>query len=514
MCGILFYIQRNNIDDLDKYALLALDSIKHRGPDTQNHLFVHPNIFLGFARLSIVNTSSVGNQPFQYNDKYLLGNGELYNMNRLRENLQEKSFDGNRNDIDAFGALWYDTNDFEQSIQRIDGDFAIVAYDAKRNIVYAGRDYVGVKPLFYVINDDVIAFASEAKALVALFSKEENKKYINEIKQFSPNTLWDSETNTFRPIFTPENYGEVDKSSLGEKLENAVLKRVQHGERQVGFLCSGGIDSSIVCFLAKKYTNIRAFTIKFGHYAPDAIYAHLLCKRMNINLTTISFTQQDIERVTSLVIHACETSDPITIRAAIPGYLLAEYISKNTDIKVILGGEGADELFQGYEYFKQSPSIIEAALEGERLIRNVHCYDLLRTERVFAAHGLEIRVPFLDKDFIEYSQALARHTPIMFHNKDILRQAFMNVPELSDVIIRPKERFSDGCGADLVSSIVRGLGAVNPEQSIEYEIQNRKEIFTKMLHIKDCEQLHIPRTMPHWDGLNCKTHTKMNLDYY
>ena len=114
----------------------------------------------------------------------VIGNGEIYNMNQLREKITNESFDGTRNDIDSFGSLWYETNDFEQTIRLVDGDFAIVTYDSATNTVYAARDYVGVKPLFYVINPNIIAFASEAKALVALFSSEENRKYIDEIKQF------------------------------------------------------------------------------------------------------------------------------------------------------------------------------------------------------------------------------------------------------------------------------------------------------------------------------------------
>ncbi len=506
MCGIIFSYELIKTDHNFNYKE-ALETLKHRGPDLQTFKkYKNDQIYFGFTRLSIVNLKKEGMQPFEYGNeaKILMSNGEIYNMNYIRKKydiIKNQDGIGFRSDIDSIGAAWSkNSNSFNNIIKDIDGDFAIVAYDTQTDTVYAARDYIGVKPLYYSITKERITFASEVKTLLTIGVSKKN------IRQFPPNMLWNSkEPNKFtcirmrNPLILPKNINT--KKIIYQSLYNSVEKRINHSDREVGVLCSGGIDSSIISFLAKNISKIpiRAFTIKFGSYSPDAAFAEMLCKELNIKLDIIEFTQVDINNALENVIKACETSDTRTIRAAIPGFLMAKYISENTNIKVILSGEISDEIFQGYEYFSKAPSRHFAAIEGQRLVNNIHCFDLLRAERVFSAHGLEIRVPYGDKTFISIIEAIAAdpNGPI-FKDKNILRDVFRDYRELDCVINRPKECFSDGCGYDYVSSMLRNLGGITAEDRFKLETESRKKIFTKLFPGVTNEQLYIKREMPSW----------------
>jgi asparagine synthase (glutamine-hydrolysing) len=505
MCGIIFVYNLNEQSKNINYEKV-LETLKHRGPDLQKYKkYKDGKVFFGFTRLSIVNPKIDGMQPFEYNDckKILMSNGEIYNMKYIQNKyniIKNEDNIGFRSDIDLIGASWEKNNSFNDIIRDIDGDFAVVAYDIETDTVYAARDLVGVKPLYYSLTNQNIIFASEVKTILELGVSCKN------IKQFLPNSIWNSkEPDKFIqirsriPLKLPKNIDT--KKIIYQSLYNAVEKRINHGDREVGFLCSGGIDSSIITYLAKKIckTSIRAFTIKFGSYAPDAVFAEMLCKELDIKLDIITFTQEDINLVLEDIIKTCETSDIRTIRAAIPGYLLAKYISEKTDIKVVLSGEISDELFQGYGYFSKAPNRALAAIEGQRLINNIHSFDLLRAERVFSAHGLEIRVPYGDKTFISIIEALAAdpNGPI-FKDKNVLRDIFRNCKELQCIIDRPKECFSDGCGYDFVSSLMRNLGGTTANERFDLEIESRKKIFNKHFPGITNEQLYIKREMPSW----------------
>jgi asparagine synthase (glutamine-hydrolysing) len=260
-------------------------------------------------------------------------------------------------------------------------------------------------------------------------------------------------------------------------LTEAVRKRVDHSDQdEVAVLCSGGIDSAAVACIAASLSSVvgvgnetpkrvRVFTMKYrsGH-SDDAFYAGLLCKDLCRNVTheTLEFGPEDLSDETiDAVVRTCETKDPNTVRAAIPMYLLARKIRERAPgVKVVLSGEGADELFGGYGYFRFAPTPEEASVECERLLRNLHMFDLLRADRCFAAHGLEVRVPFLDKDLVAFVSSLPGGVRVA-GEKQLLRDAVRCFPALTRcrVLDRPKEKFSDGAGFSYVPDLLRRLAA-------------------------------------------------------
>jgi asparagine synthase (glutamine-hydrolysing) len=266
-------------------------------------------------------------------------------------------------------------------------------------------------------------------------------------------------------------------------LSDAVRKRLSHSERPVGLLCSGGVDSALITSIASRAVDpalITVFTMEYaGSRSEDAFYARLLCSKLGFRHTVVSFSRDDVAEYMDRVIVAIETYDPNTIRAAIPMYLLAKHIAENTDIKVILSGEGADELFAGYSYFRFAPDGSALNAETARLVRNTHMFDLLRADRCFAAFGLEVRVPYLDRYLVDYvlqvDGRLKMFGPghIRQAEKALLRTSFLGFEELSmlRILDRPKERFSDGCGFSYVPQLLAKLGGAAPDLETREQLE-------------------------------------------
>lgn len=519
MCGIIFSLYSNS-EEADK-ILKNVNLIKHRGPENTNVIDDKEDKYiLGFHRLKIIENSEIGNQPLL--DKYWIFacNGEIYNYKELAIGYNLINL---RSDIEIIPKLLeidinnhkcefdknFINNAFSKTFQKLDGDFACVfiyknTYKNKTNIVIA-RDHIGLCPLYYALNENknIIAFASEVKALISL-------PFCKQIKQFPPghyihHELSNITEDNFIKYNIDDDIIQNAANTIRVLVESAVIKRLKHSDRQVGVLCSGGIDSSIITSIANrhKYSKIHLniFTISYSSGTSyDSFYATKICSLFkNCIHTNIVFTKTDVINAIENVIKSCETSDPRTIRAAIPGYLLAKYISENTSIKVILSGEGADELFAGYKYFKYSPSSLSLQEESSRLINNLHSFDLLRAERVFSAFGLELRVPFLDKNLIGGVKCFEK---IIFEfklkEKFLLRKAFEVYPELIDVINRPKECFSDGCGYDYVPDLLR----MNSDSSkLDIKEQEEQEFYLELFekyygNIK-CSWI-LKRIMPNW----------------
>jgi len=505
MCGIIFALYSN--ERSKEYILKNVDSIKHRGPentqiiDNENNKYI-----LGFHRLKIIGDSDIGNQPF-ISEKYTFAcNGEIYNYKEL---ANSHNVDGLRSDVEIIAKLLeigINNDNLSETFQKIDGDFAFVFLykdnkTQKLKIVIA-RDGVGLCPLYYGIdiNGFIIGFASEVKALI-------NLPWCNKIKQFPPGKfLYNDSIHLKDNDFLFKNFKESDNiknvsTIIRVLIENAVQKRLKHSDRPVGVLCSGGIDSSIVSAIANRCSTnpLHIFTISYNKgMSYDAFYANKLCSSFKrCTHTNVNFNKEQVIEAIEKVIKMCETSDYRTIRAAIPGYLLAQYIAENTDIKVILSGEGADELFAGYKYFQYAPNSKALEDETNRLVNNLHCFDLLRAERVFSSFGLELRVPFLDQNLIEgvkcFSDLIFK---FKLKEKFLLREAFRIYPELNDVIDRQKECFSDGCGYDYVPDLLRlKSDSSRLDEKEKSEKENYLEIFEK--YYGDCNWI-IKRTMPEW----------------
>ena len=500
MCGIFFYIDLNGggggsaEEVVDQAA--AVSKLAHRGPDASTTVVVG-RATLGFHRLAIVAGGGDGGmQPMRAGRWALLCNGEVYNHAALA------GPDGPlmRSDVDVVLLLLArHDGDAAEVASRLDGDFAFVAYDAETSEFVAARDPIGVRPLFYGIASgsgekvgegiEIVAFASEAKALCGLPG-------VDDVRVFPPGHAYSSKTRRFSRYFdalvasssasrvldADEDaadlvFGELEAADLvfGE-LEAAVKKRIEHGDVSdvVGVLCSGGVDSAAITCIARRLLLLRSsdparkmkvFTMRYREgRSDDAFYAGLLCAHLGVDHRTFEFGPEDLgEETIAAVIRACETCDPNTVRAAVPMYLLAKAIRADArEVKVVLSGEGADELFGGYNYFRFAPDAASASDECDRLLRNLHMFDLLRADRCFAAHGLEVRVPFLDPALVQCVRTRVTPERRVSGEKQLLRDAVAGVDEALSrfrILDRPKEKFSDGAGFTYVPDLLRRIAS-------------------------------------------------------
>ena len=519
MCGILFY-NRNNTSGGTKTISEIFSVIKHRGPDSTSINFVD-NLLFCHHRLAIINATG-GEQPVirEHNGKklVLIANGEIYNY---------RSFTKSLNDCEAIIDC-YLTN----QLQNLDGDYAFLLYDQANQLIITGRDPVGLKPLYigFSQNGMAIAFGSEMKVLAGI----ESVKYIKEhqINTFNRFYLDQSGTINFHDSCLSLNYNqpvlqqtyEYAQEAINHYLINAVKKRITHTERPFAFLCSGGIDSVIVTSIAAHLgVPLHVFTLSLDSgQSYDEMHADMfmeeLIKRFNINpqtpqikYTKVKFGIQEGLNITEEVIKNLETYDPNTIRAAIPMYLLAKYIRTNTDYKVILSGEGSDELFMGYNYFGiKNPTFDQAEKESLRLIQGLHSFDVLRAERCFSSHGLELRVPFLDRDLINHVIRITGQyrLPIEGVEKKLLRDSFRNLGISDRILNRQKERMSDGVGGSWVPSIINycvsqfGIesSGLSTEQRMKYEKEYYLGVYKKYYQFDTI----LFRELPSWAEDNQK----------
>jgi asparagine synthase (glutamine-hydrolysing) len=498
MCGVIFSLI--NCESDKELILEQINKIQYRGPDNTTTIQTD-KYFLGFHRLKIIGNNDTGNQPF-VTDKWTFGcNGEIYNYKELMNGHHTGPL---KSDVEIIPKLLEgNEHNAHKMIGLLDGDFAFVYVykDIKgHDCIIVARDRIGLCPLFYGLNEsnEIIAVASEAKAIIP---------FCREVKQFPPGHYLDSSIHSIKDDFI--NYADVlfdsriedASTTVRVMVETAVRKRLTHSDRPVGVLCSGGIDSSIVSAIANRQTThpIHVFTISYEQgMSYDSFYANKLCSTLkNAIHTNIVFSRTEVMDAYEQVIHTCESYDPRTIRAAIPGYLLAKYISENTEIKVILSGEGADEIFAGYKYFQYCPDEASMNSETSRLVRNLHSFDLLRAERVFSRFGLELRVPFLDQNVIRCVKCF---NDIIFEYKSeekyLLRKAFECYPELKDVIYRQKECFSDGCGYNYVPDLLK---VHSTSSRLDEKELDEKKVYSSIYEKYYGDQNWIlERTMPDW----------------
>ena len=514
MCGILFYDCGKTGSDPETILKAHAVLLNHRGPDASEATVFGKHV-LSFCRLAIMNTeaSNKGLQPFDLEDVTMVCNGEIYNYKDLTPPGVEM-----RSDVDVIlhtvchpfyrGGMGIDR--LCRAVAKLDGDFAFVASDGNR--ILAGRDPLGVRPLFFGTDEDkrMVAIASEAKALVGAPG-------VVRISVFPPGTVYVNGVFHRYHAIAPASPIQSDPRVIQEfhrLFVDSVSKRVLHSERPVALLCSGGIDSSaMVSVVARnaetfgwKPSDVKVFSMKYrsGH-SDDAFYASLLCKHLGFDFEIVEFGPEDLgEDTVRSVIRSCETCDPNTVRAAIPMWLLAKHISTKTDCKVILSGEGADELLGGYGYFRLAPDEATAADECVRLLRNLHMFDLLRADRCFAAHGLEARVPFLDPVLVDFAAGLVSPN----REKALLRKAMEGYDELSRfrILDRPKEKFSDGTGFSYVPDLLRRIalsagkdeddGTMNTRLRLEKSAYRTE--FERAFPGVDPSDWVIERTMPRW----------------
>jgi asparagine synthase (glutamine-hydrolysing) len=334
-----------------------------------------------------------------------------------------------------------------KTVDMINGDFAFVWTNGKR--IMAARDPVGVRPMFYTrYAENSIAFASEVKALLFLRS---------EIQIFPPGHIYDSYINDFVCYHT--GYWNVNKHikygfklQIRQAFENAVHDRLNNTHRDIGFLLSGGLDSSLIASIAsRKLGKIRTFSIGLDG-SPDLEAARKVATHLDTEHTEVKFTVAEGITHINDVIHSLESYDTTTVRASTPMWLLCKYIKEHTPCRYIFSGEGADEILGGYLYFHNAPNVDEFACENMRRLRLIHQFDGLRADRCAGAHGLDLIVPFLDKKFIDLCMTINQNEKIDPVEKRILREAFVGyLPH--DILWRQKDGMSDAVGTNWVDEI-------------------------------------------------------------
>ena len=481
MCGIWAAIQVAHFD-----IRAALEALKARGPEFSAHYAVGDWANLGFTRLAINGLSEAGNQPFHHSNLHLVCNGEIYNYKQLAERHGLTLHDGS-SDCEVLPQLFKKLTPAE-FCRTLDGVFALVIADSDTKTVFVARDPFGVRPLFYARTaSGGIVFASEIKALprdatpypfppgtYAVFNGETGEKIVEQRYHAIPHTKL--------PFFGSAHYRSEAKHALNAALTEAVKKRLM-SDRLVGALLSGGLDSSLVAAIAArelKKVGKRLSTFSIGlPGSTDLECAQKVAKHIDSDHHHIVCSPEDFLAAIPEVIRAIESYDITTVRASVGNYLVGKYIKEKTDIKVVFNGDGSDEVGGGYLYFYNAPSDEAFETETERLLEEIHLYDVLRSDRSMAAHGLEARTPFLDKavvaTWLSISTALRRPRKANTEGrgaqmeKQILREAFDSEGLLPfEVLWRRKEAFSDGVSSTTDSWYLRCAnyakeGGFNPD---------------------------------------------------
>ena len=419
--------------------------------------------FLGFHRLSIMGLDERGMQPFVRSSRAVVCNGEIYGFRKIKKELEAKGYRfAGDSDCELLLPLYeeYGTDMFA----RLDAEFALILYDGESLI--AARDPIGIRPLYYgYLSDGKIIFASEAKNLVGLCEK---------ILPFPPGHYYrDGEFICYRNISKPDSVCHDDLETacgkIREKLTAGIEKRLD-ADAPVGFLLSGGLDSSLVCAVAAKKLRkpIKTFSIGMDIDAIDLKYAKEVADFIGADHTEVIISKKDVLEALPDVVKLLGTYDITTIRASIGMYLVCKFIHEHTDLRVLLTGEISDELF-GYKYTDFAPSPAEFQKEAEKRIRELHMYDVLRADRCISVNSLEARVPFGDLDFVSYVMAL---DPAMKMNtygkgKYLLRHAFEGDYLPWDILMREKAAFSDAVGHSMVDDLKEYAEAVYTDEAYE-----------------------------------------------
>jgi asparagine synthase (glutamine-hydrolysing) len=390
-----------------------------------------------------------GMQPFELDGSYAICNGELYGFEKDRELLRKKGY-AFRSDSDCEIILplyfEYGTDVFAM----LDAEFACIIYDARTHEFIAARDPIGIRPLYYGYDrNGAILFASEAKNLVGLAEK---------IMPFPPGHYYrNGSFICYRDISRVEEicYDDLEAAcgKIREKLVAGVRKRLV-SDAKVGFLLSGGLDSSLVCAIAARESEmpIETFAIGMSEDAIDLKYARQTADFIGSHHTEVYMTPEEVISSLEEVIHLLGTYDITTIRASMGMYLVCKAVHERTDIRVLLTGEISDELF-GYKYTDFAPSAEAFQKEAEKRLRELHMYDVLRADRCISVNSLEARVPFGDLDFVSYVMSLDPELKLNRYNKGkyLLRHAFDGEGLLPDSILwREKAAFSDAVGHSMV----------------------------------------------------------------
>ena len=447
MCSIMGFSKKTRT----KAEILPyFDRTRSRGPD-MSRIVETPSGWLCFHRLAIMGLTPAGMQPFSLDGDYVVCNGEIYGFRPLKRKLSEKYTFQSGSDCEILLPLYRELG--LEMFAQLDAEFALILYDSRTDSLVAARDPIGIRPLYYGYDTDGgIVFASEAKNLVGL---------CREIRPFPPGHYYaGGKFVRYADLTTVDAYlpDGLDTAcrNIRNKLIAAVDKRLD-ADAPLGFLLSGGLDSSLVCaissvILGKK---IRTFAIGMDTDAIDLKYARQAADYIGADHTEVYMTRQQVLDTLEEVIAALGTWDITTIRASMGMYLCCKAIHERTDVRVLLTGEISDELF-GYKYTDFAPSDQAFQDESKKRVDELHMYDVLRADRCISVHSLEARVPFGDLDFVRY---VMRLDPALKRNrynmgKYLLRRAFQDDHLLpGEILWRQKAAFSDAVGHSMVDDL-------------------------------------------------------------
>ena len=447
MCSIMGYCGQGM--PLEKFRE-GFARTRSRGPDDSRIIDTGKGL-LAFHRLAIMGPQPEGMQPFGRDGDFLVCNGEIYGFRPMKKELEEKGYTfQSGSDCEILLPLYREYG-FEM-FAKLDAEFAMVLYDGQTGKFIAARDPIGIRPLFYGKNDrGEMLFASEAKNLVGLCQK---------VVPFPPGHYYDGEKFVcYRDVTQVKKvcYDSLDTicRNIREKLTAGIAKRLD-SDVPLGFLLSGGLDSSLVCAVAAKLLKkpIETFAIGMDVDAIDLKYAREAAEFIGANHHEVMITREDVHQALPRVVALLGTYDITTIRASMGMYLVCKAIHENTDIRVLLTGEISDELF-GYKYTDFAPTPQAFQEESEKRVRELHCYDVLRADRCISVNSLEARVPFGDLDFVEYVMGIdpARKVNTYGKGKYLLRRAFRGDYLPESILMREKAAFSDAVGHSMVDDL-------------------------------------------------------------
>jgi len=532
MCGIVCAFDlKQTAEDLRPQVLEMAKRVRHRGPDWSG-IFSNENAILGHERLAIVDPTS-GNQPlFSEDGRYVLAaNGEIYNHKELRNQLGGKYSFATQSDCEVILALYQEKG--AAFVDELNGIFGFAIYDTLEDTYFIARDHMGIIPLYMGWDaDGTFYVASELKALEGVCTK---------IELFPPGHYYLSSDEAPVQWYTrdwmeydavKENTTSIDE--LHDALSAAVRRQLM-SDVPYGVLLSGGLDSSVTSALAKLYAAKRvesddeqaAWWPQLHSFAvglegsPDLAAAQKVADHIGTVHHEIKFTiQEGLDAIRDVVYHL-ETYDITTIRASTPMYLMARAI-KALGIKMVLSGEGADELFGGYLYFHKAPTAKDFHEETVRKLDKLHQYDCLRANKSLAAWGIEGRVPFLDKEFMDVAMRINPEDKMI--NKErmekwVIRKAFEKyLPE--SVAWRQKEQFSDGVGYDWIDTLKEMVNeAVTDEQMANAHFrfpaqtpQNKEEFYYRSIFEEHFPSETAALCVPSVPSVACSTPVALEWD--
>jgi asparagine synthase (glutamine-hydrolysing) len=449
MCGLVAYFGDSlNLHDFES----TFSQLRHRGPDDSEIVRINDGeATFGFHRLAIMDPTQKGHQPFidELNHNVIMCNGEIYNYDSLKDKYQENYTYISHSDCEVLVPMYRDLGVLNLCLE-LDAEFALVIWDAQNKKLIAARDPIGIRPLFYGYTfENKIIFASEMKTLTP---------FCKEVHAFPPGHFYDGEEfHRYIDLTTVVKFSNASLDhhlkDIREKLIEGVRKRLV-SDVPVGFLLSGGLDSSLVCAIATQILKkpITTFSVGLDHNPIDIFYARTVAEFIGSKHHEVYFNKEDTLRVLEGLIWHLETWDITTIRASIGMYLVCKYIRQKTAIKVVLTGEISDELF-GYKYTDFAPSAAEFQKEAKKRVDELYMYDVLRADRCISANSLEARVPFGDIDFVKSVMRIPAEFKMNTNGmgKYILRKAFDGMNLLPESILwREKAAFSDAVGHSMV----------------------------------------------------------------